>query len=230
MTETKKEPIKYYWLNTPELFSEKYESDPTHFFSPASLFLNARRKKVIQLAGKPKNKALLDVGCGSGIFMLEFIKRGAKVTGVDYSKKMIELARKLLEKYKIEKRYYKLMVSRASDLKFSAKSFDIILATGLIDYIPQKESEIFLEKSSKLLKKNGLIIVSFPSTKSPFAFLRKGIGLAIRRKFFHLPPIAHTFDKNQIEEMLERHGFKIVEISKIYSAMWIVKANLKQKL
>lgn len=226
MTNRKKNIITSYWLKTPELFSEKYEWNLTRLFSPTSLFLQARRKKVLELIGKFKDKNILDVGCGSGIFMLEFINRGARVTGVDYSKRMIELASQLLEKYQIEKKLYKLKIARASKLNLKEKSYDVILATGLTDYIPLDETKKFIEQSSKLLGKKGIIVISFPSTESPFSFLRRGLGLKIRQNLFHLPPIASTYTEEEIGMLLKKYGFKIEDMSKIYYAMWIVKARL----
>lgn len=220
-----KHSIKNYWQKTPERFSEKYEWNLTNLFSPTSLFLDARRKKVNKLIGIFKGKNILDVGCGSGIFMLDFIYKGARVTGIDYSQKMLQLAQDLFNKYKIPEKSYVLKKAKASSFKSKNKSFDVIIATGLTDYISLEETMIFLKKSSKVLKDNGSLIISFPSTESPFALLRKGAGLAIRQKLFHLPPIASTFSSNEIKNILEKNGFTISHMSKIFYAMWIVKAK-----
>ncbi len=225
MKNTDKHSIKNYWQKTPERFSEKYEWNLAYIFSPTSLFLDARRKKVNKLIGIFKSKNILDVGCGSGIFMLDFIYKGANVTGIDYSQKMLQLAQGLFNRYKIPKKSYVLKKAKASSLKFKNKSFDVIIATGLTDYIPIKETMIFLNKSFKILKDDGQLIISFPSAESPFSFLRKGLGLTIRQKLFRLPPIASTFSSSEIKNILEKNGFKISHISRIFYAMWIVKAK-----
>src|SRR3989344_3920054 len=41
-----------------------------------------------------RGKKLLDIGCGPGIHLNEYIKRGAEGFGIDASKEMIRLAKK----------------------------------------------------------------------------------------------------------------------------------------
>ncbi len=41
-----------------------------------------------------KNKSVLDVGCGTGLFSYMIAKKGAKVTGIDYAKQAITIANK----------------------------------------------------------------------------------------------------------------------------------------
>src|SRR4030042_5022352 len=95
--------INKYWIDTPELFSEKYTNSFLQNLSPVNMFLNKRRQEVLKLTRNLKGKKVLDVGCGSGVFMLEFIKRGAEVIGLDYSQKMLDLAKKELNFYKVDK-------------------------------------------------------------------------------------------------------------------------------
>ena len=41
-----------------------------------------------------KNKSVLDVGCGTGLFSFLAAKKGGKVLGIDYSKEAISIAKK----------------------------------------------------------------------------------------------------------------------------------------
>ena len=220
--------IKKYWQKTPEFFSEKYKANFFQLLSPVNLFLLARRKKALQLAGNVKDKKILDVGCGSGIFMIDFIKRGAYVIGIDYSQKMLDITKKELENYKIHKNKYKLLKADATKLPFTDKSFDFVLATGLTDYLTDKQGQQFLEEASRVLKKNGTLIVSFPVDKSPFAFVRSGFGLHIRQKFFKLPPIINQFSIEKIRKFLNEANFEDQETHKILATMWIIKAKHKK--
>ena len=109
-----------------------------------------------------KGKKVLDVGCGSGVFVVEFVKRGASVIGIDYSKKMIKLAENETEKYKLPKNKFKLQIAGATNLPFKNNYFDIILATGLTDYLSDLENEKFIKEASRTIKKGGHLLVSFP--------------------------------------------------------------------
>lgn len=224
---TKLNIIKKYWLNTPEFFSEKYENSFIQSLSPVNAFLTARRKKVLKLAGNVKNKKILDVGCGSGIFMLDFTKQGATVTGVDYSQKMLDLAGRELKSHRIARNKYSLKKASATMLPFKEKSFDIILATGLTDYLTDGENKKFIKEAARVLKKEGKFIVSFPVEKSPFSFVRSGIGLKIRRKLFKLPPIHNQFSLPKIYKMLKEVGLEENDHHKIFTTMWLIVAQFK---
>jgi len=196
--------INKYWIGTPELFSEKYTNSFLQNLSPVNMFLNKRRQEVLKLTRNLKGKKVLDVGCGSGVFMLEFIKRGAEVIGIDYSQKMLDLAKKELNFYKADKKKYKLVLANAICLPFRDDSFDLVLATGLTDYMTDNDDLKFIKEATRVLKKDGSLIVSFPAENSAFSFVRKGIGLKIRQKFFKLPPIHNQFSSTKIRNFLKK--------------------------
>ena len=217
--------IQDYWIKTPDLFAEKYTSPLLAVFSPANAFLQSRRKKVLALVGDLRDKKVLDVGCGSGIFMVDFIKRGAMVTGVDYSQKMLEMAKNLLNQQKISSSRYWLVKAEATNLPFKKREFDIILATGLADYLSQAQNELFLLQASKVVKKNGLLICGFPIKESPVGFLRYGFGLWLREHLFKLPPIESYFSLSEIRAMLKKADLKETKHLKVFSTMWIIVAK-----
>jgi SAM-dependent methyltransferase len=87
-----------------------------HLLDPATLAL------LGDLAGKN----VLDAACGEGRFARMLAQRGAHVTGVDYSPKMIELAQEEERKDPLGIRYH---VADVTDLSFlAAESFDIAVA------------------------------------------------------------------------------------------------------
>jgi 2-polyprenyl-3-methyl-5-hydroxy-6-metoxy-1,4-benzoquinol methylase len=53
------------------------------------------RPVILNVIGNIKDKNILDLGCGSGKYSIVFAEMGAIVTGVDISKKQIELAQKI---------------------------------------------------------------------------------------------------------------------------------------
>lgn len=228
-SQSKLSAIKKYWISTPEFFSEKYSNNLLELISPVNLFLLSRRKKVLNLAGDVSQKKILDVGCGSGIFMADFIKKGAYVAGIDYSQRMLDLAQELLVKLKLPKTKYVLSKASATNIPFKDHYFDIVLATGLTDYLSDQENKLFFKDAARVLKKDGMIIVSFPSQISPFAFVRSGAGLWLRQKFFKLPPIRNEFSQEKIRSFLWAENLQEKQHYKIFQTMWIVIAKLKNK-
>lgn len=217
--------IKRYWQDTPERFFEKYQTPPLKLVFPVNLFLHARRRKALELIGDVYGKRVLDVGCGSGVFIVELIKRGAYVIGIDYSKKMLEEAQKQLNHLKIPKSKYTLKNADATNLPFKNGGFNVILATGLTDYLSDQQNKLFIKEAKRVLAKEGKIIVSFPVAESPFSFLRRGLGLKIRQKLFNLPPIENSFSKDRIRSHLATVNLKAESFHKIFSTMWLVVAK-----
>jgi SAM-dependent methyltransferase len=82
-----------------------------------------------------KEKSVLDVGSGKGVtacFLAQ--KYGCEVVGVDLSERMIEYARRLARKRRLDKVTFK--VADAHNLPFEDESFDIVLVectTVLLD-------------------------------------------------------------------------------------------------
>lgn len=220
-----RQSIKKYWQNTPERFFEQYNISALKLISPVNLFLHARRRKVLSLAGDVSGKKILDVGCGSGVFMVEFIKRGAYITGIDYSEKMLKEAAKQLNQFKISKSKYILKNADATKLPFENKQFDIVLATGLTDYLTDLQNRLFIKEAERVLKQKGTLIVSFPVEESPFSFLRRGVGLKMRQKLLNLPPIENSFSIKRIRSLLKSVKLKDVERHKIFSTMWLIVAK-----
>ena len=75
------------WDNFAETYSKSHtEQGDVH----KEIFLNPT---LFSLMGTVKNKKILDAGCGEGYLSRLLAKSDANVTAVDYSPKMIEIAR-----------------------------------------------------------------------------------------------------------------------------------------
>src|SRR5262249_52937346 len=81
--------VRRSWDRAAEPYTAGQASGLDHyrydFFGPAQ----------VAICGGVRGLKLLDVGCGSGYFAREMARRGARVTAVDISTRMIELARRL---------------------------------------------------------------------------------------------------------------------------------------
>jgi len=55
------------------------------------------RPAVLEALGDVSGSTVLDVGCGSGLYAVELVRRGAKVIGIDGSARLIEHARQRLD-------------------------------------------------------------------------------------------------------------------------------------
>lgn len=101
-----------------------------------------------------KGKAILDLGCGYGENCREFIKMGAaKVTGIDISKKMLEIAQKENSAPNIN--YLNIPMEDIGSLK---EKYDVIVSSLALHYV--QDFEGVCKNVYKLLNENGLFIFS----------------------------------------------------------------------
>ena len=85
------------------------------------------KRRAIELAAvQPGNRAL-DLCCGTGDLALALARRGAEVTGVDFSPAMLEIAEaRRRENFKSQISNLKFMAGDAQQIPFPDASFDIV--------------------------------------------------------------------------------------------------------
>lgn len=110
----------------------------------------------LKLIGNVKGKRVLDLACGEGHNTRSLAKKGAKVVGVDFSRKLIELAKQMERKERLGIDYY---VSDAADLrKFSSGCFDVVACSMALMDIEGYEKAI--REVARVLKKGGRFVFS----------------------------------------------------------------------
>jgi SAM-dependent methyltransferase len=100
-----------------------------------------------------KSAETLDVGCGPGLLSVLLAKEGRKVTGLDYSEKMLERARENAHEAKVK---IKLVQGDAQNPPFPHKAFDLIVTRNLTWTLTQPIRAYVAWK--KILKPGGVLI------------------------------------------------------------------------
>lgn len=111
------------------------------------------RPAVLDLAGDVAGRRILDVGCGAGPLLAALRERGAVVTGVDSSTKMLELARQRLgdgaDLHPADLR---------SPLPFPDGAFDDVIACLVLHYLEDWTAP--LTELRRVLAPGGRLIVA----------------------------------------------------------------------
>ena len=138
-----------------------------------------RNQYVIDQIKSLKLKTHLDVACGSGDLSFISSKITNSTVGIDFSNKMIEIAKK---KY------------RNNNLKFICKSifhykpdnlFDCVSANGFIEYLSINEIKKFFKYSKSILKKKGVLIFGSRNRLFNIFSLNKFSELEKSKNSFH---------------------------------------------
>jgi SAM-dependent methyltransferase len=78
-------------------------------------------------------RRVLDVGCGTGVDLVRFVRGGANATGVDIADSAIALARENLRHQSLSA---SLCVGDGERLPFPGGTFDFVYAHGVVQYTP----------------------------------------------------------------------------------------------
>lgn len=160
---------------------------------------------------------LLDIGMGTGTLAIIAAKKGVKVTGIDYSEKMLDVARKNLKNENLSESV-KIIKMPVIDLDeaFPNNSFDKVTATLSFSELYQKEQEFCLNQIYRILKENGEFIIV--DEVKPKKFWKKVVYFFVRMPISLLNFIkAHisTSPLTHFEQKLKKHNFMILE-EKLY--------------
>ncbi len=110
--------------------------------------------KILDVAGVCEGKSVLDVACGTGVLVPDYINRKvSKCVGVDISQKMIDVAEGKFTQYK----NIGFLCADAENFKFSEKFDCIVIYNAFPHFVNHKELFINL---SEQLNKNGRITIA----------------------------------------------------------------------
>jgi 2-polyprenyl-3-methyl-5-hydroxy-6-metoxy-1,4-benzoquinol methylase len=142
---------------------------------------------------KTENKKLLDVGCGTGDFLVACKNNGWEINGVEpnlNAKKII--VSKLLNNE----------IIYSSLFEFSNEKFDVITLWHVLEHVPNLQE--YISELKKLLKPNGVLIVAVPNFKSYDAEYYNEFWAA-----FDVPRHLWHFSKKSIDLLFSKHGMSV---------------------
>ena len=192
----------------PENLSKYYESENYISHSDGErTFLEKLYQRVKQINLQKKvslienysnsSRTLMDVGAGTGDFIVRAQKSGWQVTGVEPNKNALELA-----------------LGKGVELKedlgaFKGKKFGLITLWHVLEHLPNlKESA---QQLSELLEDNGTMIIAVPNFKS---FDAKHYG-----KFwaaYDVPRHLWHFSRTAIGRLFDEQDMKVVNVKPMW--------------
>ena len=163
---------------------------PLHKFNPVRVgYIKdniVKHFKIKSTINPLKKINILDIGCGGGLLSEPMCRLGANVVSIDASKKNIEVAKFHAKKNNLKINY---ICSSPESLKID-KKFDVILNMEIVEHV--EDVNLFMKKSSELLKKNGLMFVAtLNKTLKSYVFAIIGAEYILR----WLPIGTHDWEK-----------------------------------
>lgn len=170
---------------------------------------------LIEVIHKVKGENLLDLGCGNGNLLVQLVKDGYALTGVDLSEAMIEQARQRLDDYA------ELIVADAEYLPFPADAFDVLVCNASFHHYPDPEA--VLKEMHRVLRPGGTLLIGECYMSQP---LRAVMNVLIR---FSPDGDHHFYGKRELSSLLETHGFASQSISKTGKHTILYIARTKER-
>ena len=181
---------------------------PLHKFNP--IRIKYIKDNIIQnFKIKSKNAPLkslniLDIGCGGGLLSEPMCRLGSNVTAIDASIKNIDVAKFHSKKNKLKIEY---LCASPEKLKIK-KKYDVVLNMEVVEHV--EDINLFLNKSSQLLKSNGLMFVAtLNKTLESYIFAIIGAEYILR----WLPIGTHEWDKfiepSKLIEFAKKHRLRL---------------------
>ncbi len=213
-------------------YVELYRRFPGYDQEPYAQGTQGEVDFIEQEIGHDKSKTILDVGCGTGRYVLELARREYKVVGVDLSESLLEQGRK---KARAENLDVTFIAGDARALDFKAQ-FDVALSIceGAFSLMETDEMDLLILKNmARALKKpapddgksGGKLILTVPNAAFMLAqaseegafdpvtfretFTLEKTGADGSKKTLHCTQRYYTCP--ELKWLLNQAGFRIVE-------------------
>lgn len=178
--------------------------------------MKVRYQKTMNFIDKyvSKNITVSDIGCGTGIFAVHCLKKGARVNLIDISESSLNITRHniCVEVPDSQKKTsYYLMDAQKCQLPKS----EVSIAVGVLPYI--EDVEAFF---SNALSQTDILFCQFSSSHNPFNWLRRYC------KFLNVRNLQFQ-SKDECKEISARHGFEMVECERFATGYLMILQRVK---
>ena len=148
--------------------------------------------------------SFLDIGCGGGLTCEPIAKLGGKITGIDFVKNNIDIAKLHAKKNNLKINY----ICKDIEKSKLSKKFDVIIMYEVLEHL--NNWPLFIKKIKSNLNKNGFIILSTINRN----FKSKYFAINIAENLLKwIPKGTHDYNKfikpSEIKEVFEKEGFEI---------------------
>jgi len=225
-----KEEIEKFGNLSEEWWNPEGKFKPLHKFNPIRIeYIKNNIIKEFNIQNKKKpfsNLEILDLGCGGGLLTEPMYRLGGRLTGIDASKKNINIAKIHAKKNNLKINY---ICSSPENLK-SNKKYDVILNMEVVEHV--NDLNLFIKTSSYLLKKNGIMfIATINKTFKSYLFAIIGAEYVLN----WLPVGTHDWFKfvepEKLNSICEKNNLKLSNIKGLsYNILldkWVMNESTK---
>ena len=213
-----------YIIKTPAFLKQNKQIDFSHSYG--ELFARSSRTVepiLLDVVDNiiPQNNAcrLLEVGCGSGIYIKQACVRNTylTVTGLELQKEVADFARENIVKWRLEDR---VTIEPIDIRKYTCENgFDIVTFFNLIYYFPVAERIDVLRRLGSLLNPDGQLILTTLCPKNDPSIQLMNLWSSMTNGCGPLPY------PEQVIDQLQEAGFTNVQSESLIPGFYIFRAH-----
>ncbi|MDA3836742.1 MAG: class I SAM-dependent methyltransferase [Nanoarchaeota archaeon] len=196
-----------YWKKLLEVMPVSYE----RWFNDEEIFLN----NIVT-----ENSKILDIGCGDGRSLQYILSKTERITGIDIDEPVILSIKKKFE----NNPDVFICYGDGRNLDYSENSFDYVMCMGATFGNLGIEKDLFLGEMKRVVNEVGEILLSVYNEDAlserldAYAKVKVPIDRIENGKVFFEDicdiGISEQFSKDDLEEIFDRNGLKVIEIIK----------------
>ena len=191
--------------------------------NPTRRWLHTSRRdwitsKIEYYAGKRENKNAMETGIGAGVYLPCLCSNFEHVTAIDINDSYLNHAATAYP----ELSNLSLIKDSITDSKLGSDSFDLILCTEVIEHIDRSHSGAAVSELHRLLRPDGILILSTPQPYSPLELAQKAaykpLIIDIVKKIYNAPVLEaghiNLMNEKRLVKLLRDKGFEISDTYK----------------
>jgi 2-polyprenyl-6-hydroxyphenyl methylase/3-demethylubiquinone-9 3-methyltransferase len=211
-TTINKEEIQKFSKLADEWWDVNGKFKPLHMFNPIRIeYITQEIKKYYKIKKDKTNFLeglnILDIGCGGGLISEPMARLGGEVTGIDASKKNINVAKLHSKESRLQINY----LNTSPEKLDNHRKYDVILNLEIVEHV--EDVSLYIRSCHELLKRNGLMFTA-TLNRSLTSYVKAIIGAEYVLRW--LPIGTHDWNKfikpEELEALLSQENFSTLDI------------------
>ena len=176
----------------------------------------------------PAASAVLDLGCGGGVYSAAAARKGGKyIVALDYSPVCVKAAR--INMLQIGSLEIQAIVGNAVELPFRSEAFDLVLCIDLIEHV--QKDDVLISEIGRVLKPKGRLLIATQNSSS-LNYLLEGLvqrWVLRNRKWMGWDPThVRFYTYKSLRHLLNSQGFEIIMIGGTYFVPYMLARKFQR--
>jgi SAM-dependent methyltransferase len=162
-----------------------------------------RAELFVDRGGLGPGRRVLELGCGTGVFLEKTARSGAVIHGLDLSEDLLAKARARLK----DLANVTLDEGNAEQMPYPAGDFDVVYGSSVLHHL---DLDAALKEIHRVLKPGGRLIFAEPNILNPQVAVMFHLGMT--KEYFGVSPDEMAFSRFRARAALANAGFSDIRV------------------